>query len=78
MAGSRRYCAPSLALKVPECLHGPPPNLFKANVLFTAAFHSDAGRIRLWKLPGAELIISVYATEEAGKKAPPSWAIGGS
>ena len=50
---------------------------FKANVPFSAAFHSDAGRIRLWKLPGTELIISVYATEEAGKKAQPSWATEG-
>ncbi len=36
-----------------------------ANVLFSAAYRPDAGLRRLWRLPGARLITSVYAVEEA-------------
>ena len=36
-----------------------------ANVLFSAAYRRDAGLRRLWTLPGARLITSVYAAEEA-------------
>ena len=36
-----------------------------ANVLFSAAYRTDAGLRRLWKLPGARLITSIYAAEEA-------------
>ncbi len=36
-----------------------------ANVLFSAAYRPDAGLRRLWRLPGARLITSVYAAEEA-------------
>src|SRR5918995_2862091 len=36
-----------------------------ANVLFSAAYRPDAGLRRLWTLPGAGLITSVYAAEEA-------------
>jgi hypothetical protein len=36
-----------------------------ANVLFSAACRPDAGLRRLWRLPGARLITSVYAAEEA-------------
>jgi uncharacterized protein len=36
-----------------------------ANILFSAAYRSDAGLKRLWKLPGARLITSAYAVEEA-------------
>jgi len=36
-----------------------------ANILFSAAYRSDAGLQRLWKLPGARLITSAYAVEEA-------------
>ncbi len=36
-----------------------------ANILFSAAYRSDAGLKRLWKLPGARLITSAYAAEEA-------------
>ena len=37
-----------------------------ANVLFSAAsYHTDPGLRRLWRLPAARLITSVYAAEEA-------------
>ena len=36
-----------------------------ANVLFSAAWREDSGLLRLWKLPGAELVSSAYAVEEA-------------
>jgi uncharacterized protein len=36
-----------------------------ANVLFSAAYRPDAGLRKLWKLPEARLITSVYAAEEA-------------
>jgi uncharacterized protein len=36
-----------------------------ANVLFSAAYRPDAGLRRLWRLPRARLITSVYAAEEA-------------
>lgn len=36
-----------------------------ANVLFCAAYRSDAGLRRLWKLPRASLITSAYVAEEA-------------
>ena len=35
-----------------------------ANVLFSSAYRRDAGLRRLWTLPGARLITSVYAAEE--------------
>ena len=36
-----------------------------ANILFSAAYRSDAGLKRLWKLSIARMITSVYAIEEA-------------
>jgi hypothetical protein len=36
-----------------------------ANVLFSTAYRPDAGLRRLWRLPRARLITSVYAAEEA-------------
>ena len=36
-----------------------------ANVLFSAAYRSDAGLARLWQLETVELMTSVYAAEEA-------------
>ena len=36
-----------------------------ANVLFSAAYREGAGLIRSWSLPGAELVTSAYAAEEA-------------
>lgn len=36
-----------------------------ANILFSAAYHPDAGVRRLWKLPSAVLLTSDYAIEEA-------------
>ena len=36
-----------------------------ANFLFSAAYRSDAGLRRLWRLPTARLITSAYAAEEA-------------
>lgn len=36
-----------------------------ANVLFSAAYRSDAGLVRLWDLPDVELITSDYAVQEA-------------
>ena len=39
--------------------------LLDANVLFSAAYRSDAGLLRLWQLKGAVLCTSHYASEEA-------------
>jgi predicted nucleic acid-binding protein len=36
-----------------------------ANVLFSAAYRSDSGLNRLWKLPDVQLVTSEYAVEEA-------------
>ena len=36
-----------------------------ANVLFSAAYRVDASIRKLWKLPGIELVTSLYAVEEA-------------
>ena len=36
-----------------------------ANVLFSAAYRSQAGLHRLWQLEGVELITSAFAAEEA-------------
>jgi len=36
-----------------------------ANVLFSAAWRGNSGLLRLWKLPGAELVSSAYAIDEA-------------
>jgi predicted nucleic acid-binding protein len=36
-----------------------------ANVLFSAAYRSDAGLLRLWDLPDVKLITSDYAAQEA-------------
>ena len=36
-----------------------------ANVLFSAAYRSEAGLQRLWDLKGVELVSSMYAVEEA-------------
>ena len=36
-----------------------------ANVLFSAAWRKDAGVVRLWELPGVELVTSSFAIEEA-------------
>jgi predicted nucleic acid-binding protein len=42
-----------------------------ANVLFSAAWRPDAGVRRLWQLPGATLLTSSYAVEEARRNLPP-------
>lgn len=36
-----------------------------ANILFSAAYRSNAGLLRLWDLEGVEIISSEYAVEEA-------------
>ncbi len=36
-----------------------------ANVLFSAAYRSDSGLVRLWRLRGVDLLTSTYALEEA-------------
>ena len=36
-----------------------------ANVLFSAAYRSDAGLRKLWRLPGVRIVSSAYAVEEA-------------
>jgi predicted nucleic acid-binding protein len=36
-----------------------------ANVLFSAAWRESSGLLRLWALPGVELVTSAYAAEEA-------------
>lgn len=41
-----------------------------SNVLFSAAWRRDSGLRRLWKLPGARLITSAYAVEEARRNLP--------
>jgi uncharacterized protein len=38
-----------------------------ANMLFSAAYRSDAGLRKLWRLKGVRLITSVYAAEEANR-----------
>lgn len=41
-----------------------------ANVLFSAAWRSDSGLLRLWQLKGARLLTSAYAAEEARVNLP--------
>jgi predicted nucleic acid-binding protein len=36
-----------------------------ANVLFSAAYREKSSLVRLWNRPGAELVTSAYAAEEA-------------
>lgn len=36
-----------------------------ANVLFSAAYRTDTGLLKLWRLPGTQLCTSPYALEEA-------------
>ena len=36
-----------------------------ANVLFSAAYHSDAGLVVLWRRGGTALLTSAYAVDEA-------------
>jgi len=36
-----------------------------ANVLFSAAYREKAGLLALWEIPGAHLLTSGYAAEEA-------------
>ena len=36
-----------------------------ANVLFSAAYREKSGLLHLWRVPGAELVTSAYAAEEA-------------
>lgn len=36
-----------------------------ANVLFSAAYRKESGLLRLWGLPGTQLVTSVYAVDEA-------------
>ena len=42
-----------------------PRAFLDANVLFSAAYREKAGLMLLWNLPGAELVTSAYAAEEA-------------
>ena len=41
-----------------------------ANVLFSAAYRSDAGVARLWNVPDTALVTSAYAVEEARRNLP--------
>jgi uncharacterized protein len=41
-----------------------------ANVLFSAAWRSDAGLLRLWRLKGVVLVTSDYAVQEALRNLP--------
>lgn len=43
-----------------------------ANVLFSAAYSSQAGVRCLWRLSGVELLTSAYAAEEARRNLDPS------
>ena len=36
-----------------------------ANILFSAAYREKAGLLRLWRLPGVDLVTSNYAAQEA-------------
>ena len=36
-----------------------------ANILFSAAYREKAGLLRIWRLPGVELVTSNYASQEA-------------
>ncbi|MBU4212473.1 MAG: PIN domain-containing protein [Kiritimatiellae bacterium] len=36
-----------------------------ANILFSAAYREKAGLLRLWQLPGVDLVTSSYAAQEA-------------
>lgn len=36
-----------------------------ANILFSAAYREKAGLLRIWRLPGVELVTSAYAAQEA-------------
>lgn len=42
-----------------------PRAFLDANVLFSAAYREKSGLMRLWHRPGAELVTSAYAAEEA-------------
>jgi predicted nucleic acid-binding protein len=42
-----------------------PRAFLDANVLFSAAYREASGLMKLWKVPGVELITSAYAAEEA-------------
>jgi len=44
-----------------------------ANVLFSAAYRSDAGLRKLWRLPGVRKITSAYALEEARRNLSNVW-----
>lgn len=41
-----------------------------ANVLFSAAYADGSGLLRLWRLPGAQMITSAYAAAEARSNLP--------
>jgi predicted nucleic acid-binding protein len=55
--------------RLPVAKRPPQPKVARAfldaNVLFSAAYREASGLKRLWKLPGAELFTSAYASEEA-------------
>ena len=36
-----------------------------ANILFSAAYREKAGLLRIWRLPGVDLVTSNYAAQEA-------------
>lgn len=42
-----------------------PRAFLDANVLFSAAYREKPGLVRLWNLPGVEILTSAYAAEEA-------------
>jgi predicted nucleic acid-binding protein len=42
-----------------------PRAFLDANVLFSAAYREESGLLRLWRIPGAILVTSAYAAEEA-------------
>jgi uncharacterized protein len=42
-----------------------PRAFLDANVLFSAAYREESGLLRLWRIPGAMLVTSGYAAEEA-------------
>jgi predicted nucleic acid-binding protein len=42
-----------------------PRAFLDANVLFSATYREESGLLRLWRIPGAILVTSAYAAEEA-------------
>jgi predicted nucleic acid-binding protein len=49
-----------------------PRAFLDANVLFSAAYREESGLLRLWRIPGAMLVTSGHAAEEARRNLAPA------